>query len=211
MHPGGYGRCMLAILLAAVTLQAFSATPERAALQAVYGLKQSPVVQRMNVAGSYAAVLISGGMMEGTQVSAPILVQHFSFGWQALEVLNFSCRLQSHGLGSQSEALLMRGMPEPKDERVCGEERDAGPPPDVAAVRRLMQGQKLIPAVIVSRDWAIGEWYGAGGGQTLFQRQNGTWQLVAGVGGVMSYGYLRAHGVPYEDACKFDVHGFPCH
>jgi hypothetical protein len=203
---------MLAMLLAVVTLQTFGASPERAALQAVYGLKEPPVVQRINVAGSYAAVLISGGMMEGSQVSAPILVQHFSFGWQALEVLNFRCRLESHGLSTQSETLLMRGMPEPKDERACGDEqKDVGPPPDVSAVRRLMQGQKLIPYVVVSRDWAIGEWYGSGGGQTLFQRQNGTWHLVHGVGGVMSYDYLRAHGVPYEDACKFDVHGSPCH
>ena len=94
---------MLAILLAVVTLQTFSDTPEGAALQAVYGLEQRPVVERMNVAGSYAAVLISGGMMEGAPISAPILVEHFSFGWQALDLLNFRCRLQSHGLGRSAK------------------------------------------------------------------------------------------------------------
>ena len=201
---------MFAVLLA-TTLHMYAATPERAALQVVHGSKKPLVVQRTNVAGSYAAVLIRGGLMEGSEVTAPILLQHFSFGWQALDLLNFHCRLESHKLGHEREVLLMRGMPNPDDDRPCrGEHNDAGPPTDVEAVRRLMQGP-LVPYVVVSHNWAMGEWYGFGGGQTLYQRRGGRWHRVTGGGGTMSLAEVRAYGVPYDDACRFDVIGAPCH
>jgi hypothetical protein len=44
-------------------------------------------------------------------------------------------------------------------------------------VRRLMRGP-LVPAVVVSGSWAIGEWYGAGGGETLFRRRDGRWTRI---------------------------------
>lgn len=152
----GYGYCMLAALLASVTLRAYAGTPQAAAIQAVgFGLKKTPVVRRINVAGRYAVVLTSGGMMEGSEVTEAILVEQFSFGWQPLDALNFRCRLTSHALREHVNAMLMRGMPQMTREMGCDAPHDAGPQSDVETVRKMMRGP-LVPYVIVSRNWAMG-------------------------------------------------------
>lgn len=201
---------MLAVLLASVTLHAYAGTPQAAATQAVsFGLKKAPVVRRINVVGRYAVVLTSGGMMEGSEVTESILVEQFSFGWQPLDVLNFSCRLTSHALGEHVNAMLMRGMPQMTPEKGCDTPHDAGPQSHVEAVRKMMRGP-LVPYVIVSRNWAMGEWYGAGGGERLFKSINGVWHQVAGGGGAMNLNIVRAFGVPYDEACKFHIYDAKC-
>jgi hypothetical protein len=188
-----------------------AATPQRAAVQAVsFGLKAPATVRRTNLAGRYATVLISGGKMEGANVTAPILVEHFSFGWQPIDLLNFRCRLDSHDFTPAVKALLMRGMPKPQDDRPCrGMLADSGPRPDVEAVRRLMRGP-LVPSVVVSGNWAIGQWYGAGGGETLYRRRDGRWTHVAGGGGAMGVEEMREYRVPLEDWCKFGIYNARC-
>jgi hypothetical protein len=202
---------VITIILAALTIHTYAATPQAVAIQVVgFAAKKTPIVVRTNVTGRYAAVLTAGGAMEGSAVTSPILIEQFSFGWQALELLNFRCRLEAHGLSRQIEDMLLHGMPQPRDDRPCGEQpRDAGPAADVEALRRVMRGP-LVPDVIVSRDWAIGDWYGAGGGQTLFHRKAGSWHRVRDGGGAMDFGIVRAFGVPYADACKFQLYNAKC-
>jgi hypothetical protein len=202
---------MLPALLLLSALAPHAATPQAAAVGVVsFAAKTPPSVLRVNTVGRYAVVLTSGGKMEGASVTAPILVQRFSFGWQAVDVLNFRCRLDSHGLGPRVNALLMRGMPRPQDERACGDVvRDSGPAADVQAVRRLMRGP-LVPAVAVYQDWALGHWYGAGGGETLYHKHGGRWTFVAGGGGAMSVAEMRRYGVPRAGWCKLEIYDARC-
>jgi hypothetical protein len=199
------------LLLAAITLHAY-ATPQGAAFGAMYVVpKRGAVVKRVNVIGAYAAVLTKGGRMEGDPVTFALLVQRFSFGWQAVDALNFYCNLEAHRLGQSTESELMRGMPTPKDDRPCKGTllRDTGPHDDVEAVRKMMSGP-LIPYVVVSGNWAMGEWYGAGGGQSLYQRRAGRWHLVATAGGAMGVDYMRRYGVPQTDWCTFGIFDAKC-
>jgi hypothetical protein len=200
---------VLAAIIAATLVHLH--TPQTAVTH-ILSFEKTPVtVTRTNVVGRYAAVLTKGGMMEGSAVSSAILAERFSFGWQPLELLNFRCRLESHELGSKINAELMRGMPQPYDDhRICaGDLKDAGPPSDVAAVRSLMFGP-LVPAVVASGNWALGSWYGAGGGEDLFSKHAGRWKLVAGGGGAMGVDVMREYGVPRDDWCKFGIYDARC-
>jgi len=200
---------MFTALVAISMLQA--ATPQQAALQAVgFGAKVPAAVKRVNVVGRYAAVLTNGGVMEGSKVTDPILVERFSFGWQPVDMLNFRCRLDSHGLGASTNAQLMRGMPKPQDDRPCrGVRRDAGPQADVESVRRLIRGP-LVPAVAVSGNWALGDWYGAGGGEQLYRKHNGRWTFLTGGGGALGVDEMLEHRVPRTDWCKLEVYNATC-
>ena len=193
-------------------LHAYATTAQGAAVGAMYvDPKRPTVVKRVNVVGNYATVLAKGGRMEGDPVTFAILVERFSFGWQAVDALNFYCNLEAHRLGPSAEDELMRGMPKPKDDRPCKARllRDAGPRGDVEAVRQMMGGP-LIPYVVVSGDWAMGEWYGAGGGESLYKRRAGLWHLVEGGGGAMGVDYMRKYGVPQSDWCKFGIFDAKC-
>ena len=204
---------LLQTLVLLGVVHAHAASPERAALSVMYSnSKTAPIVRRVNIVGPYAAVLTSGGLMESSPVREAILVERFSFGWQALEILNASCRLRDHALGKQTEHRLMLGMPIPSDNglRMCSGRKDAGPPDDIEKVRRLVDGP-LVPSVIVSDGWAVAEWYGAGGGMSLWSKHNGEWRLVQGGGGAMGVSEMRRYGVPESDWCKFGIAGAKCH
>ena len=211
-------KVILLILLALATPTPwYGATPEAAALRVVYShSSKPPTIQRVNVVGRYATVLIDGAMMEASPVKVPILVEQFSFGWQALESLNFRCRLESRDLGSHVDALLMRGMPKPEDDRPCTKSvyassgvKDAGPAPQVEAIRRTMG--PLVPSVVVSGNWALGRWYGAGGGEDLFRLRDDQWVLVADGGGMLGVEEMQRYGVPQVDWCRFGIYGAKCH
>jgi hypothetical protein len=198
-------------LLAVVALHAYASTPQGAAVQAVdVGSKSTPIVRRLNIAGAYAAVLTSGGVMEGSIVSEPILVQRFSFGWQALDLLNSRCGLDVRSLGERVDALLLRNMPALADDRPCRPVAvDVGPLKDVVAVRRLMRGP-LVPSVLVSGNWALGTWYGAGGGESLYKLLDGRWRLVASGGGAMGVDEMRVYGVPRSSWCQLRIYDAKC-
>jgi len=148
--------------------------------------------------------------MEGSLVTAAVLVKRFSFGWQALDLLNFRCRLESHELSKDVEARLMHGMPQPQDDRPCrGLPHDVGPEADVEAVRRLMR-RPFVPYVAASGEWAMGGWYGAGGGESLYEKRGGRWQLVESGGGAMNVDYMRKYGVPQSDWCEFGIVDATC-
>lgn len=196
----------MALLLALL----FSATPQQAALHAVGAPAAKAVVKRVNIAGPYAAVLTSGGVMEGAPVNDPILVKRFSNGWQPLAVLNFRCRLDTQVASVAIRRKLMAAMPKMGNDDACrGESRDAGPAADIAAVRGLMGGP-LVPSVVISGNWALGDWYGAGGGETLFHRVGRDWRLVAGGGGAMGVDVMKEHGVPRSAWCAFGIYDARC-
>lgn len=180
------------------------ATPQMAALSALYPLPgKAMIVKRINTAGDCAAVLIRGGMMEGGLVNDPILVRRYSFGWQALEALNFRCRLTGHNLGRGVETALMRGMPKMIDDRPCYiPATDSGDVADVESIRRVLGGP-LRPLVIIAGDYAMGQWYGAGGGDTIYRRTKQSWRRIAGGGGGHNEADLRALGVPKSARCAF--------
>jgi hypothetical protein len=202
---------MFATLLAIAALYNFAPTPQNAAISALYAdPKRPPVVRRVNVVGHYAAVLTSGGRIEGDLVNEPILVEHFSFGWQALDLLGLRCRLEARELGRNVDAALMAGMPRPKDDRPChGYFRDSGPREDVENVRGLMRGP-LVPYILVFGDWAIGEWYGAGGGESLYRKREDRWHLVLSDGGAMGVDDMRKYGVPQPAWCKLGIFDARC-
>lgn len=200
----------IAIALAVQHLS-YAATPQKAALGAVGtapGIR--PWIVRTNVAGRYATVLIRRAILEGSPVDAPILIERFSFGWQPLESLNFACRLRSHDISPRDQQRLMVGMPSPLDDRVCREDsRDAGPVRQVEAVRRLMQGP-LTPWVTVSGGYALGDWYGAGGGYALFVFRAGSWQRITGGGGALGVSDMRRYHIPQSAWCPFRIFNAHC-
>jgi hypothetical protein len=101
-------------------------------------------------------------------------------------------------------------MPKLQDDRPCvGYSKDFGPQAEVEAVRRLMRGP-LVPYVAVSDGWAMGDWYGAGGGETLYQLRNGVWVIVAGGGGAMGISEMRQYHVPEAAWCAFGIYGATC-
>lgn len=198
-------------LLAVLAVAGGSPTPQQAAIAVGdIGLKKPPVVTRINLVGAYAMVLTRGAAVEGHSVTSPILVERFSFGWQALEIVNFRCSLDVHALGAHVDARLMQSMPTPQDDRPCrGLYKDAGPRTDVLAVRKKMRGP-LIPSVVVSGDWALGEWYGGGGGQSLYRKRNEAWALVTSVGGAMGIAEMLHYGVPRSAWCAFGIYDAKC-
>ncbi|HLJ84137.1 MAG TPA: hypothetical protein VKT51_08205 [Candidatus Eremiobacteraceae bacterium] len=201
---------MIAIF-AAYAFANFASSPQQAALNALYQPKGTvAVVERMNVVGRYAAVLTHGGLMEGSAVIEPILVERFSFGWQALDVLYFQCQIDGHGISRGDGARLMRSLPAPKNDRPCrGVRNDSGPVQDIEAIRRQMDG-RLIPYVVVSANYAIGGWYGGGGGATLFKKRVGGWHRIAGGGGAIGVAEMREYGVPQSDWCAFGIYDAIC-
>jgi hypothetical protein len=188
---------------------AYDATPQAAALRVFGGAGH---VARTNVVGRFATVLVPDGMMEGSRATAPLLLEHFSFGWQPIESLDFRCRLDGHVADFATRRALMAGMPTPRTETACGADRDAGdvgPAADVATIRLLMTGP-LVPTVRIAGDNALAEWYGAGGGQDLFRRQGQRWRFVTGGGGMIDAAYLRQLGVPSATACTLAVDDATC-
>jgi hypothetical protein len=199
-----------ATLRFAFTVNAF-ATPQAAALHALYPASDLPmVVERVNVVKRYATVLIRGGMMERSSMTAPILVEHFSFGWQAIDLVDYLCDVDDRVQDARDEALLTRGMPVPHGDKHCtGVVNDVGPPAQVEALRLRTFGP-LVPFVAVVGDYALTDWFGAGGGQHLFRMERGRWQILAGGGGAMSSEDMREYNVPQADWCAFRIFDAKC-
>jgi hypothetical protein len=194
-------------IVAAAAFYAFAATPEAAALKALYPRPGGTIrVTRVNRSGRFATVLTSGALMESSPVREPVFVERFGPGWQPVSLIYFQCDLRDMQTvtGPANATHLMTGMPAPNPDRgKCDPPIvDSGTSADIVAVRARMRGP-LVPYVLISRNWALGEWYGAGGGSNLFHRTGGRWVFVAGGGGAMDIGLLRGHGVPLADACRF--------
>lgn len=196
---------MIALVLAAVV--SFASTPQQAALRTVYAAERAKiVVERTNVVGKYATVLVSGGTAPGEEQPSAILVERFSFGWQPIDYLNVRSRLDAQELGDAVARALMAGMPKMAEGRPCtGACTDEGRLADIEAIRTQMDGKGFIPWVVISGDYGFSLWYDQGGGNALFKKTDGRWHLIRSGGGAMDAGILRAFGVPESALCPFGV------
>ncbi len=189
-------------------LAAYAPTPQVAAQRIVYSFHGSKVViVRTNIVGPYATVLVRGGYLEGSPAGdAGLLFKHFSFGWQGLESLNFRCRLTSQVNSPKARVGLMRGMPAPVDQSACGRKNlvDAGSRAAIEAIRR-SRDEPFVPAVIIAGNFALVDWYGAGGGENLLKKRGNRWQLLAGGGGLLDATQMRKYGVPKTSSALFGI------
>jgi hypothetical protein len=191
-------------LLGLVTAMAaaFAATPQRAALD-VFGPRAT--VTRTNIAGPYAIVFTSGGSIEEQPDHTPLLLKHFSFGWQPLHFVDALCDLEGDAISPVERKRLRVGVVDrPRREKCSGQGRDIGSAADVEAIRRLSDGP-LTPYVAVSGDYGFLSWYGAGGGEDLFKRNGRAWKLIVGGGGAFTQAEARSYGVPTSAARVFGL------
>jgi hypothetical protein len=192
---------------------AYAPTPQAAARRIVYSNNGSKIViVRTNIVGPYATVLVHGGYMEGSRVDdAALLFKHFSFGWQGLESLNFRCLLDGQVTSPETRAQLMRGMPAPSEEHACGNRElvDVGAPAQIETLRR-EQFAPFVSSVVISGKYAMVQWYGAGGGQQLLQKQAGRWQRLIGGGGALGVTEMRKYGIPHAAWCAFGIFDAKC-
>jgi len=201
-------------VLAGLALGAvFAASPQQAAVKAVYhdAATSMPRALKTNVVGRYAVVHVKGGMIESEHVDNLILLEHFSFGWQPLNLANDRCMFEDRFAKSTTAALLV-GMPVPARTGRCKRQEadgDTGVAAAVEAVRRLMRGP-FVPSVHVAGIYAIGEWYGAGGGEGLFKRIGPAWTRIGGGGGAMGVDVVHAYGVPRSLMCALHVYDARC-
>ena len=200
----------LAPLQGIASVYAHAKTPEEAAIRTVYAAPGKRVtVVRVNRAGRYATVLLHGAVIENQAFNDPILVEHFTFGWQAIENVNLGCSLDGHGLKRAEATALMRGMPAASVEKICDAEADIGPPAQVESVRRIQGANAFHPYVAVVGGYALADWYGGGGGEHLYAARHGRWVRIGGGGGAMGVEGLRALGVPRWASCILAGHGNP--
>jgi hypothetical protein len=189
-------------------------TPQKIALQIEHAAPGLHVtIQRVNVAGRFATVVTRNGLMEDSEVSA-ILVEHFSFGWQALESDDFRCRFAVSSISADDRAKLMREVPIPEHipHGRCdpNAESDSGPPGDVEAVRSQMGTGPLVPSVSVAGPFAVADWYGAGGGMDIFEKQRGTWRFIGGGGGAYGTTDMPRYGIPARYWCPLRLYDAKC-
>jgi hypothetical protein len=124
-----------------------------------------------------ALIRFSGGIIESSVSSGYITVKKFSFGWQPIDL-----DLQTGSSRLQASCTV----------------RDIGADSDVQAVRAQMPLRgEIIPFVRVIRGYAMGEWWGNGGGQSFFKKTANGWKMFAGGGGAYQPNELnKLYGVP---------------
>ena len=137
-----------------------------------------------------------------------ILLQRFPFGWQMIKLGNpkvLPCELKARGADATAVAFFASNIGLGRDSsEYCGSpDRDQGPESDVIAVRSLMSPHQLTPSVRVIDNYAVGSWYGWGGGEAIFAKRGGTWKRIGGGGGAFDANDLTStYGVPPAIAAK---------
>jgi hypothetical protein len=84
-------------------------------------------------------------------------------------------------------------------------EKDSGPSSEVMAFRQRAT-ERLVPSVHVAGNYAVVNWYGMGGGQTLFHRANGKWTLLQGGGGAVGKEDMQRLHVPASAWCALAIY-----
>ncbi len=190
---------LIPLLLGAAT---FGSTPQETIER--WLLPQTKTVDRINASGDFALARVSGVSIESFNLRSPILLKRFSFGWQVLATITAACELAELGVPDPTITLLAQGMSLPEDTQDChgpGFVPDMGSITDVESIRQLMGMGVFHPYVVVVGDYAVAEWYGAGGGETFFKRSGKRWTRFTG-GGAYSAQGLISGGMPRAAACK---------
>lgn len=204
---------MLALALAV----GFAAPPQQAVLAATASDARAKAV-RTNIVGNYALVRVEGGADRGVPIGGSILLERFSFGWQALVYTGDTCYFSVHGISMKIEEVLTIGQPMLTYQSRCStrDRVDRGSPADVDAVRRLVRGP-FVPAVVVSGRYAIGSstdlvsamrWVPVN--QSLFERAGSSWHRIAERRGHLGMSELQAIGVPASSMCPLRVYDAKC-
>lgn len=190
---------------------AYGPTPQETVMHIwTFPGKPAPRVLRANAASDYAVLLVSSTGPLFTPPST-LLLKHFSFGWQPIEVGVVACGLDAYGISAEEKRALLVGMPqptpapgEPKAFR-CHSQIDVGSAADVEAIRKRMG--PVVPFVIVSHDFAFSQEIYDGGGCGLFQRVGNDWKLIAGCKGALDPTVLKRVSIPRADLCAMDIAG----
>jgi hypothetical protein len=75
--------------------------------------------------------------MEGAHENDPILVERFSFGWQAIDLVQEQCEFNARFPHEADRRALLAGMPHLKSTRTCDPPfvTDSGPAHDIDVLR----------------------------------------------------------------------------
>lgn len=142
------------------------------------GVKASPRVYELARTPRYAVIKFDGGRLENRTFDGQLLAEHFPFGWELI------------GISLNRSSV-------PKWNAAHVPPHDAGPRADVNAVRALLARKvQIYPSVRIAGGYALAEWQGNGGGQTLFRKSGHTWRQIVSGGGAMNVQNLRSYGVP---------------
>lgn len=167
--------------------------------------------------GRFAVAAFQGGEIEGSLRDGQLLLEHFAFGWQVVDLVlpGFSLdRLKEYGISSAYATYLFERVhdPAPKDDQCLDNCRaDSGSDVDVTAIRALTlrsQNQAIGP-VVVSSNYAMARWWGNGGGEMLFSKTEGHWREISGGGGCLGLAEIVKHDVPTANAGAL-FRRFPC-
>jgi hypothetical protein len=184
----------------------FAATPERAATNVSFPSGRARVVSTVRV-GRYAVVVMRGATIEVSVDRSAILLEHFSFGWQPLLLVDAPCQIVGRNGITKAQALLLaRDIPPPSDPPNCTNGAgDRGPQADVEAIRRLATARGFVPFAAVSGDYGFLSWYGPGGGEQFFKRVHGRWHTIMNGGGAVSARDAAMMGVPRSASRVFGL------
>jgi hypothetical protein len=163
-------------------------------------------IERTNVVGDLAVVRFSGAAMEGDNGwNGALLIQHFPFGWQIVDLLNADCSLSARHLPRETVKHLSAGIhlahAASSDAR-CSYVPDRGPVRDIVAIRSLRRGAYIVNQVRVVGDYAAFDWFLPGGGESALARRGSAWIAVMSGGGVFGASDLVAKGIPRAAACE---------
>ena len=155
------------------------------------------------VRDSYA-VLRFFGPVEDSRVQGALVLQHYAFGWQIVD-LTFN-RLRTCDVRFAVPTGELRALLRPTNELQPSKE----PCATASAVRRVPAGEdetairrsmlsvsnEAINSVAIADGYALVGFYGNGGGQAVFAKRAGTWRRIGMGGGAIDAAGLVGDGVP---------------
>ncbi len=151
-----------------------------------------PRISRVGIAGNFAIAMVRTEI-EGNPFHGEFLLERFPFGWQTLEIATdnharlHACFLAAHNISPQIVHLLSEriGIAYAPKGRYCpppGTYADSGPPASVLAIRKASRGG-IVQSVRAVGKWGLRTWYGAGGGEAIYERKHARWVEISGGGG----------------------------
>lgn len=145
---------------------------------AVHNFSSGAKIASARTCGENAVVAFSNARLEGAAVAGRLYLRRYDFGWQPVDMEPGAA-----------------GLP------ACGTRaRDVGPRSDVAAVRRIMRDRmpsgQVIGPVHVVKGYALANWWGTGGGQTVLRKSGARWSVIANGGGEIGASDMARLGIP---------------
>jgi hypothetical protein len=174
-----------------------------------------PKITKVVIAAPFAVASFDRGMIESKLYRGQLLLEHFGFGWQVIDVSidpTFeTVELTHHGLPVKTAIALLHGVVRGRSALdSCAPSRpacyaDSGTAEDIEAIRKnyLPSQDEAIGPVVVRSGYAMAEWSGNGGGEGLFRKRLGRWQQISGGGGAMCMADLLQMHVPLATAKFF--------